>query len=164
MRSESRQQVIRRVQTTIEIPVKEEDADEEEFQESVSTQPYPSSSASAEVSPTADIIHVRKTTKSRRSKRSAKPDDDDSYAEEEPDDEEGKRGIHGSSSEEDDDELMMGAEDNRKEVYGTHRLNTTPHRPNGSSAVSRSGDSSNKKRKLVTGRVSGGSATKTRKL
>lgn len=106
MRSESRQQAVRRVQATIEIPVKEEEVDDEELGESISAQPYSSSSASVEVSPAADIIHVRKP-KTRQNKRSTKLDDNDSYTEG-PD--EGERQSMHSSSSEDEDELMMGAE------------------------------------------------------
>jgi len=158
MRSEPR--IIRRVQTTVEIPVKEEEVDDEEFRESTSAQASTSASSSA-----SEVVYVRRTNstrQTRQSKRSAKPDDDDSYAED--NNEDRNRDLHASSSEEDDDELMMGAEDNRKEVYGTQRLNTTPHRPNGTSAVLRSGDSSSKKRKLAVVPGSGGSTTKTRKL
>jgi len=80
------------------------------------------------------------------------------------DDDEGRAHSNASSSEEEDDELMMGAEDNRKDVYGTHRVAATPLRPNHTSTVSRSGGSSSKKRKQSIGRVSGGSATKARRL
>jgi len=83
------------------------------------------------------------------------------YVEDEVNDEEELQ-SHGSYSEEEDDELMMGAEDNRKEVYGTHHV--TPLGTNSTSVVSRSGGSSGKKRKLPVGRASGGSVTKARRL
>jgi hypothetical protein len=114
MRSEPRQQVIRRVTTTFEVPVKEEDIDDEEFEESASAS---TSVHSADVSPTMAIVHARKAIKAmsshhklrQRSKRSVQADDDDSYVEDEVDDEDEPHG-HGSSSVEEDDELMMGAE------------------------------------------------------
>jgi len=124
---------------------------------------------SADGSPTAEILHGRKKTSSHKktrqqSKRSARADDDDSYVEDDIDGEEEETRAHSGSSEEEDDELMMGAEDNRKEVYGTRRVAMTPLRPTGTSTVSRSGGSSGKKRKQAVGRISGSSVTKARRL
>jgi len=138
--------------------VKQEDIDDEQFEDPASP------SGSEDISPTAQILHTRKTKFSQRksrqqSKRSVQTDDDDSYVEDEVDDEE-EAHSHASCSEE-EDELMMGAENNRKEVYGTHRVVATPVRPNGKSRASGSSD---KKRKRAFGRVSGGSATKARRL
>ena len=112
MRSEPRQQVIRRVTATFEVPVKEEDVDDEEFEESASASP---SIHSSDVSPIADNIQPALKTKPSHSKprnqtkRSVLADGDESYVEDEVDDgEEPHR--YTSSSEEEDDELMMGAE------------------------------------------------------
>jgi hypothetical protein len=182
MRSEPRQQVIRHVTATFEVPVKEEDVDDEEFEGSVSAA---SSMQSADASPTTKMLDIRKNKSAvhkarQRSKRSTQADDD-SYVE----DEDEEIHVHPDSSEDDDDdELMMGAEvssfpdcthtarmqltiwtqDNRKEVYGTRRVAATPLRPNGNSAVSRSGGSSGTKRKLAVGHLSRGSTTKARRL
>jgi len=166
MRSAPRQQVIRRVTTTFEVPVKEEDIDDEELEESASV----SASGSTDISPTTETLNARRTKslqhRSRQqSKRSVQADDDDdSYVEDEVDDDDGRAHSRGSSGEEEDDELMMGAEDNRKDVYGTHRVTATPLRPNRTSTVSRSGGSSSKKRKQAVGRASGGSAIKARRI
>ena len=110
MRSEPRQQVIRHVTATFEIPVKEEEIDDDEYGESASAS---TSVHSADVSPTTEILHARKTKSSQhkaqqQSKRPVREEDDDSYVEE--DDEGGESHGHAGSSEEEDDELMMGAE------------------------------------------------------
>src|SRR5882762_2900976 len=107
MRTTPRQQIIRHVTATIEVPVKQEDIDDDEFEESASA------SGSVDVSPTAEILRARETKSSQhqarqRSKRSVQADDDDSYVED--DIKGGEAHIYASSSEEDDDELMMGAE------------------------------------------------------
>jgi hypothetical protein len=111
IRSEPRQQVIRHVTATFEVPVKEEDVDDEEFEGSASAS---TSAHSSDVSPTGNRLPAPKTKPSynkqrNQSKRSVLADDDESYVEDEVD---GVEEPHrpASSSEEEDDELMMGTE------------------------------------------------------
>lgn len=101
--------MIRRVTATFEVPVKEEEIDDDEYVESASAS---TSVHSADLSPTTEILHALKAKSSQQrarqqSRRSVREKDDDSYVEEE---EDGKSHVHANSSEEEDDELMMGAE------------------------------------------------------
>ncbi|KAF7980478.1 hypothetical protein HWV62_37960 [Athelia sp. TMB] len=168
---EPRQQIIRRVTATFQTHVKEEDMDEEGIDgfASASASVGPSSSAEAEASHGGTATGAR--NKIRLSKRSVQEDEDDSYEEDE-DIRAVRKGkaLPSSSGTDDEDEdelnLMSQTTDVGREGHATNarRAADTPLRSRTTAAVSKSGGSSGKKRKVTTSRPIGGSALKARRL
>lgn len=126
IRSEPRQhsQVIRHVTATIDVPVKQEEMDEDETYDQPSASASLQASSSAEMSPTVEAAHIRKANHNQSRRQQKKPappvNEDDTgssgeeYAEED---------AHESSSlEDDDDELMMGAEVSSPIFLSTYRM------------------------------------------
>ncbi|KAG1745944.1 uncharacterized protein EDB91DRAFT_1236246 [Suillus paluster] len=128
----SKQYLIRRVQAVIEVPVKEESvetmADEALSASTRTSKPSLSGTSKKPPSNPATSIPTSSTRPARKvsTKRQYVEIDED-----EEQDKISERCKSGSdvndedevdSSEEEDDELMMGAEENRREVYGTKRI------------------------------------------
>ncbi|KAL4063306.1 hypothetical protein V8B97DRAFT_1992634 [Scleroderma yunnanense] len=129
-----RQVFLRRVQTVVEVPVKEESVDREVTE----TVPIPSAStlsASVSTSKPAPVQATKPnqaTTRVRRKTVAKRPyvdvDDSDTPHQDFGSEASGHRNDTPSdtTSDNDDDELMMGAEDNPKEVYGTKHVRKPP--------------------------------------
>ena len=105
-------QVIRHVTATIDVPVKQEQMDEDEFYAQPSASVSLQASSSAEMSPTVETAPLRKANHNQSHRQQKKPaspvnaDDTGSSGEEYV----GENTHESSSQEDDDDELMMGVE------------------------------------------------------